>query len=94
MRHVDLIRILLLAIAAAPAFAHFLPAVAALDREDPATARAALERALEIEPAMAEGHRELSIVCAQLGDPECSRRLLELYSRTLRQAATAGVDHR
>ena len=50
---------------------------------------AALEQALGIEPAMAEGHRALGVVCAQLADSECSRRHLELYRQALRLAAGA-----
>ncbi len=49
---------------------HFLHAVAALDREDLTTARAALEKAMEIDPAMAEGESKLSIVRARLADLE------------------------
>lgn len=64
----------------------FLHGVAALDRDDLTTARTALEKAVEIDPTLGAGHRELSIVCAQLADPECSRHHLGLYRETLQQA--------
>ena len=69
---------------------HFLHGMAVLDRGNPVAARAALETALELDPALAEGYGELSVVCAQLGDRPCSERQLDLYRQALRQAADAG----
>ena len=68
---------------------HFLHAMAALARQDAPAARQALEKALEIDPTLAEAHGELATVCAQLEDSDCAQRHVELY----RQALSSTADH-
>ncbi len=62
---------------------HFLNAMAVMARQDAAAARTALEKALAIDPTLAEAHGELATVCAQLEDSDCAKRHLELYREAL-----------
>ena len=73
-----------LAQAPSHATANLVAGLVAMDRSQYADARAALERAVQVDPLLFKAHYQLSLACARLGDDTAASRYLEQYRQTLR----------
>ena len=66
------------------ATANLVAGLIAMDRSQYSDARAAFERAVQVDPLMFKAHYQLSLACGRLGDEAAASQHLERYRQTLR----------